>query len=384
MKNRAGHFISEFANNIMVYIIYLTAVVFSQIWITKELSFISLPILGVLVLFCYFSRTGISNFVFYGLSHLVIGALLFFLPKSFGKTELIVSFVLMFILDLAYWIRRKTGGFSYPGIAFVFMSAAAYLFADIKKNRFGMIFFFILGIVYFVLYYIRLFFSNAGKLAKEGEEDRKMPYKEMLKNGGSFAIPFVAVSAAVMVLAKVDAFDYYTVIFLKFLGSIALKIVESVIFVINWIGNLFSGINAKNNLPIQEMMDGIDTDGPLSKILSMAFAVAVVLLFLFVLVRGIIAIIKTIQLNRRMPEQIIEKDDMVEIRRRIPKSERSGREKVQGIRKVYKRTVEKAVKKGYPLKRSQTPRERALDLKNRGKEDITELSLKYEKVRYKV
>ena len=57
---------------------------------------------------------------------------------------------------------------------------------------------------------------------------------------------------------------------------------------------------------------------------------------------------------------------------------------MQGIRKVYKRTVEKAVKKGYPLKRSQTPRERALDLKNRGKEDITELSLKYEKVRYKV
>ena len=68
MKNRAGHFISECANLIMVSVIYLTVVVFSEIWITKEFKLLSLPILCALILFSYFSRVKVANFIVYALS----------------------------------------------------------------------------------------------------------------------------------------------------------------------------------------------------------------------------------------------------------------------------------------------------------------------------
>ena len=384
MKNRAGHFISECANLIMVSVIYLTVVVFSEIWITKEFKLLSLPILCALILFSYFSRVKVANFIVYALSHIIIGVGLFFLPKSLGRTELILAFAVIFVMDMAYWIKKKSGGFAYPAIGFVLLNALAYLYADIKKNGPAMLFFFVLGMLYFVLYYVRLFFKNAVKLAKEGEEDEKMPYGEMLKNGGRFAIPFVIITVLIMALAKVDAFDRYTIAFLELLGKLAGKVIKLIVIVLSWIESLFAGSTEEDYSAVRELLEGIDQTGPVYRIITAVFATAIIFLLFFMLAKGIIAIIKKIQLHRTFKETVIEKEDMVEIRCRIPKEERAKCEKLRGVRKIYKRTVEKAVKKGYPLKRNQTPRERATDFLEKRKEDITDLSFRYETVRYKV
>ena len=75
---------------------------------------------------------------------------------------------------------------------------------------------------------------------------------------------------------------------------------------------------------------------------------------------------------------------MVEIREKIVRKERKKEVRLTGIRKQYKKTVEKEMRAGYPLETSHTPRERAEDILEKRGNDIKDLSRKYENERYSV
>ena len=80
--------------------------------------------------------------------------------------------------------------------------------------------------------------------------------------------------------------------------------------------------------------------------------------------------------------QTFRDEDMIEIREKIVKKKKVKKDKLSKIRKQYKKTVERNMKKGYELKKYQTPRERADDIMQLMKEDISELNVLYENERY--
>ena len=130
MRDRSCYGIAECANLIMIYIVCLTLMFFGQFWGRKEIIPLSAPILLAEIVFCYFARVKIANFILFFVSHLVVAVGLFFLSSKLGKLELITFFVIFFILDIAFWMRRKGGSFTQIGIAFVILDALAYLHAD--------------------------------------------------------------------------------------------------------------------------------------------------------------------------------------------------------------------------------------------------------------
>ena len=81
-------------------------------------------------------------------------------------------------------------------------------------------------------------------------------------------------------------------------------------------------------------------------------------------------------------EEEPEEEDMIEIREKIVRKRNEKKDKLSKIRRVYKKAIERNIKKGYELKKYQTPRERAEDIQELMNEDIFELNSLYEKERY--
>ena len=102
----------------------------------------------------------------------------------------------------------------------------------------------------------------------------------------------------------------------------------------------------------------------------------------FVIVKIIISVIKSLSVSREIQTQTIEEEDMIEIREKIVRKRSEKKDKLSKIRRVYKKAIERNIKKGYELKKFQTPRERAEDIQKQMKEDIFELNALYEKERY--
>ena len=382
MKDRSCYFISEFANMLMIYIIGLTLLISGQLLIVKSINIFPVIAIALELGIAYFCRAKIANFILYAVIHIAVGVGLFFVPGSFGKIAMLVAWGVITILDISFWMKKRSGSFAYVSILFVIPDAIAYLVASVKKNHIGMILFFAFGLAFFVLYYLRLFFQNAHKLAKEGEEDETMPFAEMLKNGSIVAAPVVIISAVVMLIVKVDFFDKYALALYNFVADILGKVTRLILQVIHWIMQLFVPSKADEAQTVMDSVVEMQTN-PVLRVISVIVYFLAVALLLFLFIKAVIALLKLIPMNRKITEQVIEKEDMVEIRQSIAKTEREKTEKLSKIRRIYKKTIERAAKKGYAVNLSQTPMERAADLEKKKGEKIGDLSRKYEEARYR-
>jgi hypothetical protein len=103
---------------------------------------------------------------------------------------------------------------------------------------------------------------------------------------------------------------------------------------------------------------------------------------IFVLVRIIISIVKSLIVKKEIQTTTIEDEGMIEIREKIVRKKNVKKENLSKIRKQYKKAVMRNIKKGYELKKYQTPKERAEDIHKLMNEDIYELNALYEKERY--
>ena len=119
----------------------------------------------------------------------------------------------------------------------------------------------------------------------------------------------------------------------------------------------------------------VDVISAVVYVLALAF-----IIFLFVKI--VISIIKFFLMKREHAGLEVEVNDMVEVRENIKIERTRNNEKLGKIRKKYKKYVEKKAKKGYELKKYQTPKERAEDIHKLMNEDIYELNAMYEKERY--
>ena len=230
---------------------------------------------------------------------------------------------------------------------------------------------------------MRLFFSNAHLLSIERRNNDKMPFDDMLRNDSKLAIPFIVISFVIMVVAKIEKLDsvalYLYEKFADFLGFLLINVLSF----IDKLLTLLLGENTEDPVMLMEMAEeGEYVSDPVFNIISTIIVIILAIIMVFVIVKIIISVIKSLSVSREIQTQTIEEEDMIEIREKIVRKRNEKKDKLSKIRRVYKKAIERNIKKGYELKKFQTPRERAEDIQKQMKEDIFELNALYEKERY--
>lgn len=391
MKSRRFLVLAEISNFIMIYLLAATA---GEIWdMVYKRPFSPILPVGILLMiaFSYLLRMAFNTkafffniFFVYAFLHAIPLLLIIFLPFDFiYKLFLFGVFMVFLVTDMKNYFDARGEGFTYIGIIFVIVPALAYLFADVFDFTFAMKFFFVTGVLYVISYYFRLFFENAYFLSIERKKNEKMPLEEMLKNDSKLAIPFIIFSFVVMVVTKIEAFDRVTLFlylkFARFLGFLFTKITE----LADYLYQLFFGdaedVDLKLNMDELYAADNASSE---FNIFSAVLFVILAAIVIFVLVRIIISIVKSLIVKKEIQTTTIEDEGMIEIREKIVRKKNVKKENLSKIRKQYKKAVMRNIKKGYELKKYQTPKERAEDIHKLMNEDIYELNALYEKERY--
>ena len=391
MKSRRFLALAEISNFIMIYLLILAL---GEVWdmIYKRPFLPILPVgILVLLLFSYFLRTLfdtrqflLNNFFVFALLHIFPLLLIIFLPFDFiYKLFLFGVFVLLLISDLKSYFVSRGEGFTYVSIIFVLLPSVAYLFADIFDFPFAMRYFFVIGVLYVLLNYLRLFFENAYLLSVERKNNEKMPLEDMLRNDSKLVVPFVVLSFVIMVLTKIEAFDRLTLFlylkFANFLGFLIIKITEFADYIFE---KLFGDAEDVTMTITMEEIAESEGSQTIFNVISIVMFIIVLAIVVFVLIKIIISIMKSLIVKKEIKTMTIEDDGMIEIREKIVRKKSQKKENLSKIRKLYKKTIIKNIKKGYELKIYQTPRERAEDINKMMNEDIFELNALYEKERY--
>ncbi len=391
MKSRKYYNLAEACNFIMIVLLYISVVEIWDVMYKVPFNYV-LPLGTVLMLlFSLAIRTlfgkmnsFLNNFVVYGLLHIIPLLAIIFVPiDPLQKMAFIFVFMVIFVTNMRSYFKAKGQGFEYVGVVLVLIPAVAYLIADILSLRFTMLMYFIMGVAFIILYYLRLFFSNAHLLSIERRNNDKMPFDDMLRNDSKLAIPFIVISFVIMVVAKFEKLDsvalYLYEKFADFLGFLLINVVSF----IDKLLTLLFGENTEDPVMLMEMTEeGEYVSDPVFNIISTIIFIILAIIMVFVIVKIIIAVIKSLSVSREIQTQTIEEEDMIEIREKIVRKRNEKKDKLSKIRRVYKKAIERNIKKGYELKKFQTPRERAEDIQKQMKEDIFELNALYEKERY--
>lgn len=391
MKSKKYYNLAEACNFIMIVLLYISVVEIWDVMYKVPFNYV-LPLGTVLMLlFSLVIRTlfgkmnsFLNNFVVYGLLHIIPLLAIIFVPiDPLQKMAFIFVFMVIFVTNMRSYFKAKGQGFEYVGVVLVLIPAVAYLIADILSLRFTMLAYFIMGVAFIILYYLRLFFSNAHLLSIERRNNDKMPFDDMLRNDSKLAIPFIVISFVIMVVAKIEKLDsvalYLYEKFADFLGFLLINVLSF----IDKLLTLLLGENTEDPVMLMEMAEeGEYVSDPVFNIISTIIFIILAIIMVFVIVKIIIAVIKSLSVSREIQTQTIEEEDMIEIREKIVRKRNEKKDKLSKIRRVYKKAIERNIKKGYELKKFQTPRERAEDIQKQMKEDIFELNALYEKERY--
>ena len=391
MKSKKYYNLAEACNFIMIVLLYISVVEIWDVMYKVPFNYV-LPLGTVLMLlFSLAIRTlfgkmnsFLNNFVVYGLLHIIPLLAIIFVPiDPLQKMAFIFLFVVIFVTNMRSYFKAKGQGFEYVGVVLVLIPAVAYLIADILSLRFTMLAYFIMGVAFIILYYLRLFFSNAHLLSIERRNNDKMPFDDMLRNDSKLAIPFIVISFVIMVVAKIEKLDsvalYLYEKFADFLGFLLINVLSF----IDKLLTLLLGENTEDPVMLMEMAEeGEYVSDPVFNIISTIIFIILAIIIVFVIVKIIISVIKSLSVSREIQTQTIEDEDMIEIREKIVRKRNEKKDKLSKIRRVYKKAIERNIKKGYELKKFQTPRERAEDIQKQMKEDIFELNALYEKERY--
>lgn len=391
MKSRRYYNLAEAANFIMVILIYISVVEIWDVMYKVPFNFVLPAGTVIMLLFSLAIRmifgkmkSFLNNFVVYAITHVLLVLGIVFVPID-PLQKMAFAFVLfiIFITNMRSYFKAQGQGFDYVGVVLVLLPAIGYLVADILSLRTTMFAYFVIGVAFVMLYYFRLFFSNAHLLSIERKNNEKMPLDDMLLNDSKLAIPFIVMSFVIMVVAKIEKLDSLA-LFLYDKFAAGLRFVLG--YVLKFIGWLFDLlIRSDEEIPVAimeepEVVD--DAANPVFNVISIIIFIFLALVLLFVFVKIMISIIKSLSVRREIQTQTIEDEGMIEIREKIVRKRNEKKEKLSKIRRIYKKAIEKNIKKGYELKKYQTPRERAEDIQKQMNEDIFELNSLYEKERY--
>ncbi|MBP5529411.1 MAG: hypothetical protein J6X80_05110 [Lachnospiraceae bacterium] len=199
MKSRRFYNLAEACNFIMIVLLYTAVVEIWDVMYKVPFNYVlptgtALMLLFSLAIRMIFGKMNsfLNNFAIYGLTHIIPLLAIIFVPiEPMHKMALIIVFIIVFVTNMRSYYKAKGEGFEYVGVVLVIIPAIAYLVADILSLRTTMFVYFIIGVAYVILYYLRLFFSNAHLLSIERKNNDKMPLDDMLRNDSKLAIPLL-------------------------------------------------------------------------------------------------------------------------------------------------------------------------------------------------
>ncbi|MBO4311116.1 MAG: hypothetical protein J5856_08650 [Lachnospiraceae bacterium] len=390
MKTKSLYFFSEVSNFIMVVLFNISV---AQLWdLAYKKPFSPVLTIGVflLLLYSYLLRKIFNdrsafwnNIILYSVLHVILFVVIILIPIPVDyKALFFLLFIVYTILDIRNYFVKRGETFDEFSVMLVVVPAFDYLLADIFRLNFLMKIFFAIGVLYVGFFYLRLLLQNSYYLSMERKNNDKMPFKEMVGNDLKLSIPFILVTFAVMISARIEAMDrlflfvYYK--FASFLGFLIIKFLEIIEKIFEFLfGNDEEEIVMFNQLP-EEIGEGSAAFNLISNIIC---TIIVIGILIFLIVTAIKAI-RFIMQKREVATLTIENEDVVEIREKIVRKRPLKKENLSKIRKQYKKIVIKNIKKGYEIKKHHTPKERAEDIKNTMKNNIDEINELYEKDRY--
>ena len=391
MKSRRYYNLAEAANFIMVILLYISVAEVWDVMYKVPFNYV-LPAGTVLMLLFSFAirtvfgkwKSFMNNIVVYGLMHIIpILAIIFVPVEPLYKMAFAFILFIVFITNMRSYYKAQGQGFEYIGVVLVLVPAIGYLIADILGLRLTMLVYFIIGVAYVILYYFRLFFANAHLLSIERKNNEKMPLEDMLRNDSKLAIPFIVISFVIMAVAKIEKLDSVALfLYLKFAAGLRFVLTYVLKFT-GWIFDMLIKGDSENALLMMEEAEVTEeAANPVFNVISIIIFVILAIVLIFVFVKILISVIKSLSVRKEIQTQTIEDEGMIEIREKIVRKRNDKKEKLSKIRRIYKKAIERNIKKGYELKKYQTPRERAEDIQKLMNEDIFELNSLYEKERY--
>ncbi|MCR4695881.1 MAG: hypothetical protein K5654_01065 [Lachnospiraceae bacterium] len=384
MSVKKYYYLSEIFNSIMIFVFILSLEWVARLTIKSYPTVLSACLLFAVILYSFLIRLTRLHLIVYTIIHLITLGIYLFIPLPFEE-KVIAGF--LFLVFAALNIRHKAldseDGFADIPIFFVVVPVIGYVVTEILDLAKLSTLFFILGMIYFIAFYLRLFFTGAFLIAVEKEKDDKMPYRDIIKSGSRMAFIFIVISAVVMILVKVDVLDpiliQASLYCIKGITWVIYGIIYAYLLLMNFIGQSSDGVGT-DNLMNQFMYE--KKSNPIVDVISAVVYVLALAFIIFLFVKFVISIIKFFLMKREHAGLEVEVNDMVEVRENIKIEITRNSEKLGKIRKKYKKYVEKKAKKGYELKLFHTPREREEDMRNKYSEDMHELNVLYEKARY--
>ncbi|MBO6090496.1 MAG: hypothetical protein J6P37_09360, partial [Lachnospiraceae bacterium] len=296
MKSKTYYNLAEAANFIMVVLLYISVVEVWDVMYKVPFNFVLpvgtfLMLIFSLLLRIVFGKMNsfMNNIVVYALLHAIPVAAIIFVPvEPLYKMALAFVFFIIFLTNMRSYYKAKGQGFEYISIILVVIPALLYLIADVLSLRLTMFVFFIVGVAYVILYYFRLFFSNAHLLSIERKNNEKMPVEDMLKNDSKLAIPFIVISFAIMVVAKIEKLDTWALfLYEKFTGVLRIVFWKFFTFVEMVFNYLFGGTE-DDIVYVQDLMEEESpAANPIFNIISAVVFVILALALLFLFVKAI-------------------------------------------------------------------------------------------------
>ena len=391
MKSRRYYNLAEAANFIMVVLLYISIAEIWDVMYKVPFNYVLPTGTFLLLIFSFVLRmmfgkmkSFMNNIFVYGLMHIIpILALIFVPVEPLYKMAFAFILFIIFITNMRSYYKAQGQGFEYVGVVLVLVPAIGYLVADILGLRLTMLVYFIIGVAFVILYYFRLFFANAHLLSIERKNNDKMPLEDMLRNDSKLAIPFIIISFVIMVVAKIEKLDSFALfLYLKFAAGLRF-VLTYVLKFIGWIFDMLIKGDPENTILTMEEADVTEgAANPVFNIISIIIFVILAVVLIFVFVKILISVFKSLSVRKEIQTQTIEDEGMIEIREKIVRKRNEKKDKLSKIRRIYKKAIERNIKKGYELKKYQTPRERAEDIQKQMNEDIFELNSLYEKERY--
>ena len=181
MKSRRYYNLAEAANFIMVILIYISVVEIWDVMYKVPFNFVLPAGTVIMLLFSLAIRmifgkmkSFLNNFVVYAITHVLLVLGIIFVPID-PLQKMAFAFVLfiVFITNMRSYFKAQGQGFEYVGVVLVLLPAIGYLVADILSLKTTMFAYFVIGVAFVMLYYFRLFFSNAHLLSIERKNNEK-------------------------------------------------------------------------------------------------------------------------------------------------------------------------------------------------------------------
>lgn len=377
--------ISELLNFLMNYLFVFAAILTIDVRITGEASVLMLIYAFLLLAWIYFIRKKMHNFFLYAACHLPMMVLFLFLPVGLIEKIILGTVTLVYILlDIRFWAVKTEDGLAQIGLTLIVVIIVCNflaLYNGLKTLSFVL---FVTGVVYFACYYVKTYFSDIVFLSMDRQMEDHALLKDIVKNDSRIIVPVMACVFVIMFLVNFEFMDRVTYKVMDFFNFILGRIIILILKFLEFLGNLLSSMDPDSAVASSAgSMIEEGTPSPIVTIITNIITVAVIGFIIYLAVKTIIKFIKSLAMNKNESMETIEFNDMVEIRENIIGTRKKTNSNLHRVRKQYKKTVEKNIKKGYNPQKCHTPDERAVDIENSMKNDIYEITNQYNEYRYR-